>query len=112
MDTPDTPHTDRDHDGQDGQNQNQNQNDTTPSLTVGARVRAHPGTDDETRGVVLEDFGENVGVPNVIGEHRIVEPARRWAVALDTGALVFLDSDQLLPEPITIITDGGEEGQA
>jgi hypothetical protein len=30
-----------------------------------------------------------------IGENHFVGPARRWAVPLDTGGLVFVDSDQL-----------------
>jgi len=29
---------------------------------------------------------------------RIVGPARRWAVVLDAGDLVFVDSDQLAAE--------------
>jgi hypothetical protein len=29
---------------------------------------------------------------------RIVGPARRWAVTLDAGGLVFVDSDQLVAE--------------
>jgi hypothetical protein len=33
-----------------------------------------------------------------IGEHHLVGPARRWAVALDAGGLVFADSDQLAAE--------------
>ena len=104
-DTPDTPDTPDTRDGPDAIHE---------PLAVGVRVRAHPGTGEETRGVVLEDFGENVGVANVIGEHRVVEPARRWAVALDTDALVFLDTEHLHPEspPITSGTDGGEQGHA
>ncbi|MFZ0835348.1 MAG: hypothetical protein WAM92_20200 [Mycobacterium sp.] len=31
------------------------------------------------------------------GQH-FADPARRWAVQLDSGGLVFLDSDQLVPE--------------
>jgi hypothetical protein len=33
-----------------------------------------------------------------IGEHHLVGPARRWAVVLDAGGLVFVDSDQLAAE--------------
>ena len=33
-----------------------------------------------------------------IGENHIVGAARRWAVALDAGGLVFVDSDQLVAE--------------
>ena len=30
--------------------------------------------------------------------HRFADPARRWAVLLDTGNLVFTNTDQLVPE--------------
>ena len=33
-----------------------------------------------------------------IGDNHIVVPARRWAVTLDAGGLVFVDSDQLVAE--------------
>jgi hypothetical protein len=33
-----------------------------------------------------------------IGENHIVGAARRWAVALDAGGLVFVDSDQLIAD--------------
>jgi hypothetical protein len=67
-------------------------------VAVNARVRVHPGTDGEVRGTVVEDYGDLAGHPVDIGEHRIVGPARRWAVALDDGGLVFVDSDQLAAE--------------
>lgn len=67
-------------------------------MAVDMRVRVYPGTDAECRGVVVEDFGETAGHPVDIGAEHIADPARRWAVMLDTGALVFADSDQLLPE--------------
>jgi hypothetical protein len=66
-------------------------------VTVDMRVRLHPGTDAEGRGVVVDDYGETAGCAVNIGD-RIVGPARRWAVLLDTGALVFTDSDDLVPE--------------
>jgi hypothetical protein len=31
-----------------------------------------------------------------VAENRIVEAARRWAVSLDDGGLVFVDSDSLV----------------
>jgi len=65
------------------------------SLAVNARVRVHPGTDGELRGTVVEDFGDLAGYAVDIGENHMVGPARRWAVALDEGGLVFVDSDQL-----------------
>jgi hypothetical protein len=46
---------------------------------------------------VVEDFGDLAGQSVNIGD-RIVAPARRWAVALDAGGLVFADSDQLVAE--------------
>jgi hypothetical protein len=33
-----------------------------------------------------------------IGGHHFADPARRWAVVLDAGTLVFIDTDQLLRE--------------
>jgi hypothetical protein len=68
------------------------------SVAVNVRVRVHPGTDGEVRGTVVEDFGELAGHAVDIGENRMVGPARRWAVALDAGGLVFVDSDQLAAE--------------
>jgi hypothetical protein len=67
------------------------------SVAVNVRVRVHPGTDGEVRGTVVEDFGDLAGHAVDIGD-RIVGPARRWAVALDAGGLVFVDSDQLAAE--------------
>ena len=64
-------------------------------VAVDMRVRVYPGTDGEVGGTVVEDFGDLAGHPVDIGETRIVGPARRWAVALDAGGLVFVDSDQL-----------------
>jgi len=68
------------------------------SVAVDMRVRVYPGTDAECRGVVVDDFGQTAGHPVDIGTERIADPARRWAVRLDTGSLVFTDSDQLIPE--------------
>ena len=65
------------------------------SVAVNVRVRVYPGTDGEIRGTVVEDFGDMAGHAVDIGENHIVDPARRWAVALDAGGLVFVDSDQL-----------------
>jgi hypothetical protein len=68
------------------------------AVTVDARVRVYPGTDGETHGVVVEDFGESAGHAVDVGAHHVADPARRWAVRLDTGGLVFVDSDELAPE--------------
>jgi hypothetical protein len=67
-------------------------------VAVNVRVRVYPGTDGEVGGTVVEDFGDLAGYAVDIGENHIVGPARRWAVALDAGGLVFVDSDQLVAE--------------
>lgn len=67
-------------------------------VTITARVRVFPSTDKEAHGVVVEDFGDSVGIPVDIGGDRIAEAARRWAVQLDDDNLVFVDSDQLVAE--------------
>jgi hypothetical protein len=67
-------------------------------VAVNVRVRVYPGTDGEVGGTVVEDFGDLAGHAVDIGETRIVGPARRWAIALDTVGLVFVDSDQLAAE--------------
>ena len=66
-------------------------------VAVNVRVRVYPGTDGEVGGTVVEDFGDMVGHAVNLGENHIVS-ARRWAVALDAGGLVFVDSDQLVAE--------------
>ena len=68
------------------------------SVAVNVRVRVYPGTDGEVGGTVVEDFGDLAGHVGDIGENHIVDPARRWAVALDAGGLVFVDSDQLIAD--------------
>ena len=67
-------------------------------VAMNVRVRVYPGTDGEVGGTVVEDFGDLAGHVVDIGEHHIVGPARRWAVTLDAGGLVFVDSDQLVVE--------------
>jgi len=67
-------------------------------VAMNVRVRVDPGTDDEVGGTVVEDFGDMAGYAVDIGENHIVGPARRWAVTLDAGGLVFVDSDQLVAE--------------
>jgi hypothetical protein len=66
-------------------------------VAVNVRVRVYPETDDEVGGTVVEDFGDLAGHAVDIGEDHIVG-ARRWAVTLDAGGLVFVDSDQLVAE--------------
>jgi hypothetical protein len=62
-----------------------------PSSTSAWRIHLVGGT-------VVEDFGDLAGHAVDIGENHIAGPARRWAVALDAGGLVFVDSDQLVAE--------------
>jgi hypothetical protein len=61
------------------------------------RVRVYPGTDAESPGVIVEDFGELAGQAVDLGDIHI-DPARRWAVQLDTGNLVFVNTDHLVPD--------------
>jgi hypothetical protein len=75
-----------------------NTGQTDPHLAVNMRVRVYPGTDAESPGVIVEDFGELAGQAVDIGGHHITGPARRWAVVLDTGNLVFANTDQLVSE--------------
>ena len=70
---------------------------TGGQLAVNMRVRVYPGTDAESRGVIVDDFGEMAAQPMEIGGQHI-DPARRWAVVLDTGNLVFANTDQLVAE--------------
>jgi hypothetical protein len=65
---------------------------------IGTRVRVYPGTDDEIGGVIADDFGDTSGHPVKIGEHQIAGAARRWAVYLDGGRLLFVDSPDLVAE--------------
>ena len=66
-------------------------------LAVNVRVRVYPGTDAEGLGVIVEDCGDLAGKAVDLGDIHI-GPSRRWAVQLDTGSLVFADSDQLVAE--------------
>jgi hypothetical protein len=61
-------------------------------VAVNSRVRVYPGTGGEVCGTVVEDFGDMAGHGVDIGESHIAGPARRWAVSLDAGGLVFVDS--------------------
>lgn len=72
--------------------------DNGAQVAVNQRVRVYPGTDAESHGVVVDDFGEMTAVPVEVGGNRFADPARRWAVLLDAGTLVFTDTDQLVPE--------------
>ena len=70
---------------------------TDANLAVNMRVRVYPGADAESPGVIVEDFGELAGQAVDLGGCHIA-PARRWAVQLDTGNLVFVNTDHLVPD--------------
>ncbi|WP_326547513.1 hypothetical protein QGN32_04840 [Mycolicibacterium sp. ND9-15] len=72
--------------------------DHDSELAVEARVVVNRATDTEARGVIVEDFGEMTAVSVDIGSNHFADPARRWAVRLDEGTLLFADSDQLSRE--------------
>jgi hypothetical protein len=65
-------------------------------VKVDAAVRVYPGTPQEVYGFVIEDFGGISGEAVDIGEHHIVDAARRWAVQLADGTLVFVDDDDIV----------------
>jgi hypothetical protein len=71
---------------------------TDAQLAVNMRVRVYPDSNAQKRGVVVEDFGEMQKQGVDLGDQHFADPARRWAVALDDGDLVFVDTDQLVPE--------------
>lgn len=64
-------------------------------IAVDTPVLVYPGTDQELHGVVVEDFADLAGTAVEIAGERIVGPARRWAVNLDEGGLVFVDDDSI-----------------
>jgi hypothetical protein len=67
-------------------------------VAIARRVRVFPRTNAEAHGVVIDDYGDAVGVPVEVGGIRIVGPARRWAVQLDDDTLVFVDGTQVVAE--------------
>ena len=70
---------------------------TDNGIAVGVSVRVYPGTDGDRLGVVVEDFGDSAGQRVQIGQHQIVDAARRWVVRLGDGSLVFVDGSDLSP---------------
>jgi hypothetical protein len=67
----------------------------TAEFVVRDRVRVYPGSSDERSGIIVEDFGQDAGYDIDIGTTHIADAARRWAIILDDGNLVFVDSFQL-----------------
>ena len=68
---------------------------TTADFALGRRLRVYPGSSDERLGIIVEDFGDDAGGDVDIGTTHIADAARRWAITLDDGDLVFVDSFQL-----------------
>jgi hypothetical protein len=64
-------------------------------LGVGQRVRVYPSSSDERFGVIVEDFGDAAGYAVTVANTRIAEPSRRWAIELDDGNLIFVDTADL-----------------
>ena len=67
----------------------------TDGIAVGAVVVVYPGTDSELRGTIVEDFADLAGTAVEVAGEQIAGPARRWAVNLDEGGLVFVDDDSI-----------------
>lgn len=74
---------------------------------VGAAVLVYAGTNRQTSGNVVEDFGEFIGEAVHVNNTRIAEPARRWAINLGDGGLVFVDTEDLLANDIGEIDECG-----
>jgi hypothetical protein len=64
-------------------------------FAVGQRVRVYPGSSDERLGAIVDDFGDSSGYAVTVGNTRIAEPSRRWAIELDDGNLIFADTADL-----------------
>jgi hypothetical protein len=64
-------------------------------FAVGGRVRVYNGTSDERSGIIVDDFGDDAGYGVDVGSQHIADASRRWAIALDDGGLVFVDSSEL-----------------
>lgn len=70
-----------------------------PALAVGTEVVAFAGSDRESAGRIVDDFGDFTPVATEYDGERIAEPARRWAVLTAAGDLVFADSADLTAGP-------------
>lgn len=69
-----------------------------PAFAVGTRVRTYatPTADADQvheTGVIVDDFGEVLGPHDHYGRDWAL--TKRWAIALDTGSLVFRDDSEL-----------------
>ncbi|MCS3779441.1 hypothetical protein [Tsukamurella ocularis] len=70
-----------------------------PALAIGTEVVAFAGSDRESAGRIVDDFGDFTPVATEYDGERIAEPARRWAVLTTSGDLLFADSADLTAEP-------------
>jgi hypothetical protein len=64
-------------------------------LAVNSPVLVYPESAQQQGGVIVEDFGPSAGQAVEVGSIRIAGAARRWAVRLNSGDLVFVNSDEL-----------------
>jgi hypothetical protein len=64
-------------------------------FAVGQRVRVHSTSDDDRCGAIVDDFGDSAGHAVIVGNTRIADPSRRWAIQLDDGNLMFADTADL-----------------
>jgi hypothetical protein len=64
-------------------------------LAVNSPVLVYPESEQQQGGVIVEDFGPSAGHAVEVGSIRIAGAARRWAVRLNSGDLVFVNSDEL-----------------
>ncbi|GAA1459271.1 hypothetical protein [Williamsia maris] len=62
---------------------------------IGLTVVVDTGDGVGARGVIVDDFGDLAGTPVGIGTERVAT-ARRWAVDIDGGHIVFVDDAALL----------------
>lgn len=67
-------------------------------FAVDMRVKVKADRPKGGSGVIVEDYGDHAGYSVEIGDQHIVDAARRWAVLLDSGSLVFADDAHLSRE--------------
>jgi hypothetical protein len=68
--------------------------DADADAALGARARVHPETGAESRGVIVEDFGEMPDLGVSVSGDQIANPLRRSAVTLD-DTLVLVHGEQI-----------------
>lgn len=70
---------------------------TTGALSVGDIVEVHRPDGTTSAGTLVEDFGDYLLPADTLG--RTWTPPHRWAIALDAGALVFADDQDVTALP-------------